>query len=101
MNHYTHIFTDTYFLKFLKHDIASVVAKGEFSFDNFSSDKSSSTKTSGKMRSSSNQSYRIVAIPGEGIGPEVVEASLQLLQQVAKLEGFTLQVDYGWLGKTA
>ncbi|WP_035082721.1 isocitrate/isopropylmalate dehydrogenase family protein [Aphanizomenon flos-aquae] len=53
------------------------------------------------MRSLSNQSYRIVAIPGEGIGPEVVEASLQLLQQVAKLEGFTLQVDYGWLGKTA
>ena len=53
------------------------------------------------MRSSSNQSYRIVAIPGEGIGPEVVEASLQLLQQVAKLQGFTLQVDYGWLGTTA
>lgn len=53
------------------------------------------------MRYSSNQSYRIVAIPGEGIGPEVVEVSLQLLQQVAKLQGFTLQVDYGWLGTTA
>ena len=53
------------------------------------------------MRSSSNQSYRIVAIPGEGIGPEVVEVSLQLLQQVAKLQGFRLQVDYGWLGTTA
>ncbi|MEA5607626.1 3-isopropylmalate dehydrogenase [Nodularia spumigena UHCC 0060] len=58
-------------------------------------------KKYGTMRSSSNQSYRIVAIPGEGIGPEVVAASLQLLQQVAKLEGFTLQVDYGWLGTTA
>lgn len=49
----------------------------------------------------SNQSYRIVAIPGEGIGPEVVEAALQILRQVGSLEGFTLQVDYGWLGKTA
>jgi 3-isopropylmalate dehydrogenase len=46
-------------------------------------------------------SYRIVTIPGEGIGPEVVEASLKILQQVAKLEGFTLQVDYGWLGAAA
>lgn len=53
------------------------------------------------MGSLSNPSYRIVAIPGEGIGPEVVEASLKILQQVAKLEGFTLQVDYGWLGATA
>ena len=49
----------------------------------------------------SKQSYRIVAIPGEGIGPEVVQASLTILQQVAKLEGFTLQVDYGWLGTAA
>ncbi|MDF5731171.1 MAG: aconitase/3-isopropylmalate dehydratase large subunit family protein [Rhizonema sp. PD38] len=48
-----------------------------------------------------NRYYRIVAIPGEGIGPEVVEASLKVLQQVAKLEGFTLQIDYGWLGATA
>lgn len=53
------------------------------------------------MGSLSNPSYRIVAIPGEGIGPEVVEASLKILQQVSKLEGFTLQVDYGWLGATA
>ncbi|WP_392534072.1 isocitrate/isopropylmalate dehydrogenase family protein [Nostoc sp. C117] len=49
----------------------------------------------------SKPSYRIVAIPGEGIGPEVVEASLKILQQVAKIEGFSLQVDYGWLGATA
>ncbi|WYL93616.1 MAG: 3-isopropylmalate dehydrogenase [Gloeotrichia echinulata IR180] len=47
------------------------------------------------------RSYRIVAIPGEGIGPEVVEASLTILQRVAQLEGFTLEVDYGWLGATA
>ncbi len=49
----------------------------------------------------SKSSYRIVVIPGEGIGPEVVEASLKILQHVAKLEGFTLQVDYGWLGAAA
>ncbi|MBR8839604.1 MAG: 3-isopropylmalate dehydrogenase [Stigonema ocellatum SAG 48.90 = DSM 106950] len=53
------------------------------------------------MGSSSNPSYRIVAIPGEGIGPEVVEASLKILQHVAKIEGFTLQVDYGWVGAIA
>lgn len=85
----------------LKHDIANVVIGEELSVENFSSDEFSSTKKSGKMRSLSNQSYRIVAIPGEGIGPEVVEASLKVLQQVAQLEKFTVQVDYGWLGKTA
>ncbi|MHC5758892.1 isocitrate/isopropylmalate dehydrogenase family protein [Nostoc sp.] len=53
------------------------------------------------MGSLSKPSYRIVAIPGEGIGPEVVEAALKILQHVAKIEGFTLQVDYGWLGATA
>ncbi|MGJ5674782.1 MAG: isocitrate/isopropylmalate dehydrogenase family protein [Nostochopsis sp.] len=53
------------------------------------------------MQSLSKSSYRIVAIPGEGIGPEVVEASLKVLQHVAKLEGFTLQVDYGCLGAAA
>jgi 3-isopropylmalate dehydrogenase len=49
----------------------------------------------------SNQKYRIVVIPGEGIGPEVVEASLKILQRVAQIEEFTLQVDYGWFGATA
>ncbi|UKO96136.1 isocitrate/isopropylmalate dehydrogenase family protein [Nostoc sp. UHCC 0870] len=53
------------------------------------------------MESLNKPYYRIVAIPGEGIGPEVVQASLTILQQVAQLEGFTLQVDYGWLGATA
>ncbi|MEM7580136.1 MAG: 3-isopropylmalate dehydrogenase [Cyanobacteria bacterium P01_A01_bin.80] len=53
------------------------------------------------MESFDGSSYRIVAIPGEGIGSEVVEASLKVLQHVAKLEGFTLQVDYGWLGAIA
>jgi isocitrate/isopropylmalate dehydrogenase len=50
---------------------------------------------------SSNRSYRIVAIPGEGIGPEVIQAALTILQQVAVQEGFTLQIDYGLLGALA
>ncbi|CAD5917098.1 isocitrate/isopropylmalate dehydrogenase family protein [Planktothrix agardhii] len=49
----------------------------------------------------SKSSYRIVAIPGEGIGPEVVEASLTILRQVAQLEEFALTIDYGWLGAMA
>ncbi|WP_309733217.1 3-isopropylmalate dehydrogenase [Chamaesiphon sp. OTE_75_metabat_556] len=53
------------------------------------------------MKSSRNRSYRIVAIPGEGIGPEVVQAALIMLQKVAALEGFTLQIDYGLLGAPA
>ncbi len=53
------------------------------------------------MGSCNQSSYRIVAIPGEGIGPEVVQAALTILQQVAELEGFTLQIDDGWLGAIA
>ncbi len=57
--------------------------------------------SNGTMKSLNQRSYRLVAIPGEGIGLEVVEASLKILQHVAKLEGFTLRVDYGWLGAAA
>jgi 3-isopropylmalate dehydrogenase/3-benzylmalate dehydrogenase len=53
------------------------------------------------MASLNKSAYRIVAIPGEGIGPEVVEASLTILRQVAQLEGFTLTIDYGLLGGMA
>lgn len=53
------------------------------------------------MASLNKSSYRIVAIPGEGIGTEVVEASLTILRQVAQLEGFALTIDYGLLGGMA
>ena len=53
------------------------------------------------MASLNKSSYRIVAILGEGIGPEVVEASLTILRQVAQLEGFALTIDYGLLGGMA
>lgn len=45
--------------------------------------------------------YRIVALPGEGIGPEVVGACLQILEAIAKANGFTVAVDYGQIGELA
>lgn len=45
--------------------------------------------------------YRVVALPGEGIGSEVVEAALQILQQVARLNQFSVKVDYGAIGEFA
>nr|WP_319421674.1 3-isopropylmalate dehydrogenase [Pleurocapsa sp. FMAR1] len=45
--------------------------------------------------------YQIAALPGEGIGLEVVEATLTILQQVAIKHDFKLQVDYGVIGQAA
>lgn len=36
---------------------------------------------------------RIAAIPGDGIGPEVVEAGLEVLQRAASMDGLELTVD--------
>ena len=48
-----------------------------------------------------NKQYRIAALPGEGIGLEVVEATLTILQQVATGHNFQLQVDCGIIGQPA
>lgn len=48
-----------------------------------------------------NKKYNIAALPGEGIGLEVVEATLSILQQVAIKHNFQLQVDYGVIGESA
>lgn len=45
--------------------------------------------------------YRIVAIGGEGIGLEVVEAALTVLKAVANQHDFTVQIDRGIIGKPA
>jgi 3-isopropylmalate dehydrogenase len=45
--------------------------------------------------------YRIVAIPGEGIGLEVVEAALTILKAVAQQHNFTVQIDRAFIGKPA
>lgn len=48
-----------------------------------------------------NRQYRLVALPGEGIGTEVVEASLTILKKVAQKQGFSLIIDYGLIGEPA
>jgi 3-benzylmalate dehydrogenase len=45
--------------------------------------------------------YRVVALPGEGIGLEVVEATLIILQYIAQQHNFKLQIDYGVIGQSA
>jgi len=45
--------------------------------------------------------YRVVALPGEGIGPEVVDATVKVLQHLAKLEGFSIVIEYGLIGQLA
>ncbi|MCT4682235.1 MAG: tartrate dehydrogenase [Roseicyclus sp.] len=43
------------------------------------------------------QSYKIAAIPADGIGPEVIEAGLAVLEAVAAREGFALEVaQFDW-----
>jgi 3-benzylmalate dehydrogenase len=45
--------------------------------------------------------YSLAVLPGEGIGLEVVEATMTILHQVALKHNFQLQVDYGEIGQTA
>ena len=46
------------------------------------------------------KTYAIAAIPGDGIGPEVVDAGVEVLEAVAKRDGgFALKVDrFDWGG---
>jgi 3-isopropylmalate dehydrogenase len=45
--------------------------------------------------------YSLAVLPGEGIGLEVVPATLTILRQVALKHDFQLQVNYGEIGQTA
>jgi 3-isopropylmalate dehydrogenase len=45
--------------------------------------------------------YRVVALPGEGIGIEVVGAALSILKCLAQQENFVIHVDEGWIGQAA
>lgn len=47
------------------------------------------------------KSYRVVALPGEGVGVEVVAAALQVLDWVAQHQGFSVQVEQALIGKPA
>jgi len=41
---------------------------------------------------STKSSYRIAIIPGDGIGPEIIPAAVDILKTTAELEGFSLQL---------
>lgn len=45
--------------------------------------------------------YRVVVLPGEGIGVEVTEAALFVLERVAQLQGFSVQIDRALIGQPA
>ena len=45
--------------------------------------------------------YRLVALPGEGVGVEVTAAALTVLNQVARLQNFEVQIDHGLIGQPA
>ena len=42
--------------------------------------------------------YKIAVLPGDGIGPEVMGEGTQVLNQVAKLYGFTVELEPGVVG---
>jgi 3-isopropylmalate dehydrogenase len=42
--------------------------------------------------------YKILVLPGDGIGPEVVREGTQLLSQVARLYGFQVEFEQGLVG---
>jgi 3-isopropylmalate dehydrogenase len=46
-------------------------------------------------------SYRIVVLPGDGIGPEIVAEACKVLTAVAKRDGFELEFEHHLIGGTA
>jgi len=46
-------------------------------------------------------SYRIVVLPGDGIGPEVMDEALKVLKAVAELDGFTFEFEHHLIGGVA
>jgi 3-isopropylmalate dehydrogenase len=44
---------------------------------------------------------RILVLPGDGIGPEIVNEALKVLDRVAELEGLDLEIDEGLIGGAA
>jgi 3-isopropylmalate dehydrogenase len=46
-------------------------------------------------------SYRIVVLAGDGIGPEIVEEALKVLKAVAELDGFNLEFEHHLIGGAA
>ncbi len=42
--------------------------------------------------------YKILVLPGDGIGPEVVREGIELLKEVASLYGFQIELERGLIG---
>jgi 3-isopropylmalate dehydrogenase len=42
--------------------------------------------------------YKIAVLPGDGIGPEVMEEGTQVLKQIGKLHGFAVELEEGIVG---
>lgn len=49
----------------------------------------------------SQKQYHIAVLPGEGVGLEVTEAALRVLDRIAELHQFSVQVDRGLIGQPA
>ncbi|MBD1911911.1 MULTISPECIES: 3-isopropylmalate dehydrogenase [unclassified Leptolyngbya] len=47
------------------------------------------------------KTYRVAALPGEGIGPEVVEATLEILHGLAGMHGFAIAPQFALIGPPA
>ena len=50
---------------------------------------------------SAQETHRIAVLPGDGIGPEVCEAALPIVQAAARAEGITLECTHGLVGGAA
>ena len=48
-----------------------------------------------------NRDYRAIALPGEGIGLEIVPAAIAVLQRVGKIHDFKVEIEYGKIGLPA
>jgi 3-isopropylmalate dehydrogenase len=46
-------------------------------------------------------SAKIVLLPGDGIGPEVIESAVKVLREAAKIESFRIELQQGWIGGAA
>ena len=59
------------------------------------------TENSKTMRRRSSMEKRVAVLPGDGIGPEVTEAAVKVLEVIARRFNHTFHVEYGVIGGAA
>ncbi|MFD1550572.1 3-isopropylmalate dehydrogenase [Putridiphycobacter roseus] len=47
------------------------------------------------------KSYNIIVLPGDGIGPEVINQAVKVLTTCAELFSFQIELNYDWIGAAA